>query len=444
MKKILILGAGRSSHHLIGYLLAHAPQQNWQLTIGDFDQQAAQEKIKGHETRAKAIFFDAKDTTCCEQHIGQTDLVVSLLPPALHIHAAKACIKLNKSMFTASYVSPEIKALDAEAKAKGLLLMNELGLDPGIDHLSAMKIIHHLQAQGAEIQSFKSYTGGLIAPAYDTNPWNYKFTWNPRNVVLAGQGTARYIQNGSYKYVPYHRLFQDVVTINVANYGNFDGYPNRDSLSYRSVYGLDTIPTMIRGTLRKQGFCQAWDTFVQLGMTDDSFKMENSENLTYRDFLHAFLPELPSKPQATTEEKLAAFLKETPQGTVYKKIEWLGLFATTQANLPQASPAQLLQHLLESKWQLAPQDQDMIVMQHLFEYQLGGKNYQLTSSMVAMGDDPQATAMSKTVGLPLAIGAKLFLEGKINLTGVHIPIQPALYEPILAELETLGITFVEC
>jgi saccharopine dehydrogenase-like NADP-dependent oxidoreductase len=440
MQKILVLGAGRSSHNLIQYLLSNATENQWFITVGDYDVATAQAKILGYENVAEAIPFNAQEAHTCDRYIDKADVVISLLPPALHIHAAKSCLKLNKSLFTASYVSPEIQQLDAEARQKGLLFMNELGLDPGIDHLSAMKIIHHLHKQGAKIQSFKSYTGGLIAPEYDNNPWNYKFTWNPRNVVLAGQGTAKYIRNNSYKYVPYHRLFSDIEVITVDNYGAFDGYPNRDSLSYRSVYGLENIPTMVRGTLRKQGFCKAWDSFVQLGMTDDSYKMENSDKLTYREFINAFLPDTSTQ---SIEKKLASFLGETEQGEVFQKIAWLGLLSEQKVGVSHLSPAQILQKILEDKWKLAPQDKDMIVMQHLFEYELQNKKYCLTSSLVVKGDTVEATAMSKTVGLPLAMGAKLFLQGKVKLTGVQVPIMPEVYEPILQELETMGITFVE-
>lgn len=448
MQKILVLGAGKSSFHLIQYLLSHAAENNWLITVGDYDKKAAQNKIIGYETIAEAIQFDAQDSFVCDRYINLADVVISLLPPALHIHAAKSCIKLEKSLFTASYISSEIRQLDAEARQKGLLLMNELGLDPGIDHLSAMKIIHELQAKGAEITSFKSYTGGLIAPEYDNNCWNYKFTWNPRNVVVAGQGTAKYICNGNYKYVPYHRLFADIESIHVENYGEFEGYPNRDSLSYRNVYGLDNISTMIRGTLRKKGFSKAWDTFVQLGMTDDSYKMEQTENMTYRDFLTAFLPENNIQIQ-TTEQKLAYFLGENSEndknigGEIYHKIKWLGLLDNTKVGIAHLSPAQILQQILEIKWKLADNDKDMIVMQHIFEYQLDGKSHQLTSSMVVKGDTSEATAMSKTVGLPLAIGAKLFLQGKLNLIGVQVPVMREIYEPVLQELETLGIKFEE-
>ncbi len=448
LKKILILGAGRSSYNLIQYLLSNASENNWFITVGDYDLKFAQEKIIGYETFAEAIQFDAQDSFVCDRYISLADVVVSLLPPALHIHAAKSCIKLDKSMFTASYVSHEIRLLDAAARQKGLLIMNELGLDPGIDHLSAMKIIHELQKKGAIIQSFKSFTGGLIAPEYDDNCWNYKFTWNPRNVVLAGQGTAKYIRNGAYKYVPYNRLFSDIELIHVDNYGEFEGYPNRDSLSYRNVYGLDNIPTMIRGTLRKKGFCKAWDTFVQLGMTDDSYKMEHSELLTYKDFLAAFLPEnleiaTKTTKKSTVAQKLATFLGETEEGEVFKKIQWLGLLDDTKIGIAHLSPAQILQQILELKWKLAATDKDMIVMQHIFDYQLDGKLQQLISTMVVKGDSYEATAMSKTVGLPLAIGVKLFLQGSLNLTGVQVPVMPEVYEPILQELENMGIGFVE-
>jgi saccharopine dehydrogenase (NADP+, L-glutamate forming) len=318
--------------------------------------------------------------------------------------------------------------------------MNELGLDPGIDHLSAMKIIHHLQQQGATITSFKSYTGGLVAPEYDNNPWNYKFTWNPRNVVLAGQGVAKYIVNNNYKYVPYHRLFTDIQTISVKGYGNFDGYPNRDSLSYRKVYGLENIPTMLRGTLRKEGFCEAWNVFVQLGITDDSYQLEHSQQMTYRQFIDAYLP---ANNSLSVEEKLKNVIGHDKKA-IFDKIVWLGLLTDTPIPLQNASPAQILQHVLEQKWALGQADKDMIVMQHIFEYELKGKKHELYSSLVVKGDNIHSTAMAKTVGLPLAIGAKLYLEGKLDgLSGVHIPIMPMIYEPILEELASIGIIFQE-
>jgi saccharopine dehydrogenase (NADP+, L-glutamate forming) len=343
-------------------------------------------------------------------------------------------------MLTASYVSPEMDAMDSEAKQKGITFLNEMGLDPGIDHLSAMKIIDELKAEGAEITSFASFTGGLVAPESDNNPWNYKFTWNPRNVVLAGQGTAQYIQKGQLKYIPYHRLFNTTQTIGIDGYGEFEGYPNRDSLSYRPIYGLEQIPTMLRGTLRKSGFCKSWNHFIQLGMTDDSYKLENSEEMTYRNFINTFLPYNIDK---TVEQKVADFIGEPVDGAEIKKLKWLGVFEETKIGKADLSPAQALQQILEAKWTLDEEDKDMIVMQHLFEYKKGGELQKLTSSLVIMGDDTDNTAMAKGVGLPLAIGCKLILNGEIDLKGVQRPIHSSIYNPVLDELEKLEIKFVE-
>lgn len=440
MKNILLLGAGRSSYHLIQYLLQQASTEHWHVTVGDFDAKLAEEKV-GNNPHGTAIQFDIQNTELAEHHISKADVVISLLPPFLHLKAAKACLKFGKHLLTASYVSPELKALEEEVKAKGLLFLNEIGLDPGIDHLSAMQIIDRLKAEEAKIVAFRSYTGGLIAPEHDNNPWNYKFTWNPRNVVLAGQGTAKYLINGQYKYVPYHRLFTHLEQIDVENFGEFEGYPNRDSLSYREVYGIANIPTLLRGTLRRKGFCSAWNAFVQLGMTDDSYAIENSEMMSYREFTNSFLQ---YSKVYLVEEKLANLLGVATDDVLMKKIAWLGLLGHEKIGLKRATPAQILQHLLERKWKLEEGDKDMIVMQHIFEYETAqGEQRTLTSSLVVIGEDTQATAMSKTVGLPLGIAAKLLLQGKIDLKGVIIPVQPQIYEPVLQELEGLGVKFWE-
>ena len=439
MKQILVLGAGRSSYSLIRYLLNNAQAQNWAVVVGDFDENIAKEKIDNHPS-GRAIRFDAHETAVCDQWVSQSDLVISLLPPALHYLAAQSAVRFGKSFLTASYISPEIKALDAQARANKVLIMNELGLDPGIDHLSAMQIIEKLKAEGANILSFLSYTGGLIAPESDNNPWNYKFTWNPRNVVIAGQGTAKYLQNGQYKYVPYHRLFSTLEHFKVDKYGEFEGYPNRDSLQYKEVYGLQNIATLMRGTLRRAGFCDSWNVFVQLGMTDDSYKMENSEQLTFRQFLNSFLP---FHPTWSLEEKLANFLGVSANADMMHKLQWLGVFKNTPIGMPHATPAQILQKLLEEKWKLSENDKDMVVMLHRFEYELKGKKYCLESSMVLEGENTVDTAMAQTVGLPLGIGAKLILQDRIKLKGVQLPVSPEIYEPILAELQSFGVKFKE-
>ena len=355
---------------------------------------------------------------------------------------ARECLRQEKHLITASYVTAEFRELHKEAKQKNLTILMESGLDPGIDHMSAMALIKQVQGIGGKITSFKSYTGGLVAPESDNNPWNYKFSWNPRNVVLAGQGTAKYIRNGEYKYIPYHQLFRRIEQLQVEGYGSFDGYANRDSLSYREPYGLRDIPTMLRGTLRRVGYCAAWDVFVQLGLTDDSYTLEGSENMTYRSFLEAFIP-VATLEQETLQQRLSRYLGISAEGEVMQKLEWLGLFEETPVGLKAATPAQVLEKLLVSKWRLEPGDKDMIVMQHLFEYELEGTLHELKSSLVVLGDDEVHTAMAKTVGLPVGILAKLLLQGRIRRHGVVIPIYPELYEPVLEELKGFGIDFVE-
>jgi saccharopine dehydrogenase-like NADP-dependent oxidoreductase len=444
MKQILVVGAGRSSYALIQYLLFHAAQEKWHIVVADADLRAAQGKITRPDGQphplAGAALFNGEDTEACDSLVMTADLVVSLLPAHLHLNVAKACLKFARPLVTASYAAPEMRQLDAEAKARGVLLLNECGLDPGIDHASAMQTIHQLKAEGANLLAFRSYTGGLLAPESDNNPWHYKFTWNPRNVVMAGRGMAKYIINGQYKYVPYHRLFSHLETIKVDGYGEFEGYPNRDSLQYRDQYGLAQLPTMIRGTLRRPGFCQAWNAFVQLGMTDDSFVIENSVNLTYREFTNSFLQ---YSRVFLVEEKLAQIMNVKPDSELIGRLRWLGLFDHAKIGLHRATPADILLKILQDKWALAPDDRDMIVMQHQFEYTTSQGRQLLTSSLVVQGDNPHNTAMAKTVGLPLGIAARLILNGKLALAGVQIPILPEIYTPLLNELTEWGIRFTD-
>ena len=433
MKKILILGAGRSSASLISYLLKQSQQQGWEVTVGDYSEENARERVKGYN--ARAIAFEATNESLKREEVAKADLVISMLPPAHHLTVAETCLEYGKHLLTASYVSPEILALNEKAKKKNIIILMECGLDPGIDHMSALKEIHKLKQEGGKIISFSSYTGGLVAPESDNNPWNYKVSWNPRNVVLAGQGTVKYLENGQFKYIPYHKLFSRTDKIVVNGYGEFEGYANRDSLKYRSVYGLEGVATFIRGTLRRPGYCEAWDVFVQLGMTDDSYLLENSSVLTYKDFVSSYLPVSDKSVKGRLREYLG--LDEE----ILFKLEWLGMFSDEKINEHNVTPAQVLQKLIERKWKLEKGDKDMIVMQHKFGYEALGKQKELTSSLVVIGEDSVYTAMAKTVGLPLGIAAKLILQGKIKLTGVQIPVVKELYEPILAELEEYGIVF---
>ncbi len=439
MKNILVIGAGRSASSLIKYVLDNSATENWKVTVGDVSLELAKQKI-GNHPNGRALLFDITNDQQRHEEIKHSDIVISMLPPFLHLDVAKDCVRLKKHLVTASFVSKEMQELNEEAKRSGIILMNEIGLDPGIDHASAMQVIDKIQAEGGELISFKSYCGGLVAPESNDNPWGYKFSWNPRNVILAGQGTAQYIENGEYKYIPYNRLFTQTTAVEMKGYGKFDGYANRDSLSYRKSYGIENIATMLRGTLRMQGYCNAWNVFVKLGITDDTYKIEASDKLTYSEFLEAYLPHT----KYSVKEKLISFMGSEMDDDSLTKIEWTGILSDEKIKLINATPAQILQDLLERKWKLQENDKDMIVMQHQFQYR--NKNAEIKniiSSLIVKGEDQTYTAMAKTVGLPLAIATKLIVQGKISERGVLIPITKEIYQPLLAELETFGVKFEE-
>ena len=399
----------------------------------------AKQRVNGHPNGV-AFKFDVFDDEQRSEEIRKVDIVISMLPARMHYLVAKSCIRFKKDLVTASYVSKEIKEFNEEAKEGGIILLNEIGLDPGIDHMSAMKIIDSIKSDGGNLTAFRSSTGGLVAPKYDNNPWNYKFTWNPRNVVLAGQGGAQFINRGMYKYIPYHKVFTRLQTIHIDGYGEFEVYPNRDSLKYRNEYGLENIPTMFRGTVRRPGFSKTWNTIVQTGATDDSYIVENSENLTYREFINSFLKFRKGK---SVEQKYAEYTGLNEYSFHLYKLSWIELFKEEKIGIKNATPAQVLQNLLEKKWQLDPDDKDMIVMQHRFEYDLNKKKNAIVSSMVVEGIDKVHTAMAQTVGLPVAIATKLILTGVISATGVKLPTSKSIYEPVLKELEEHEIKFIE-
>ena len=439
MKKILVIGAGRSAVTLIKYLLDNAKVNNWFVRVADFSLELAEEAVHNHDY-GKAIFFNVTDKNQRESEIYNADIVISMLPATLHITVAKDCIQFKANLVTASYVSEEIAALDEKAKNAGILLLNEIGLDPGIDHMSAMHLIDEIKDNGGEITSFKSYCGGLVHPDFDNNPWDYKFTWNPRNVVLAGQGNAKFLENGKEKTIAYSDLFTKTEQITILEAGAFEGYANRNSLSYKKEYGLENISTLFRGTLRKIGYCNAWNIFVQLGMTDDSYKLENSENIRNRELVNRLLP---YDDELSVEEKLCKKFNIRIGGMIFKKLEWLDLFSDKKVGMKDASPAQMLQAILEKKWKLGVVDKDMIVMQHQFEYLQNGNKKKLNSSLIVFGEDPRYTAMAKTVGLPVAVATKLILNGAIQSTGVKIPTVKDIYVPVLEELKEHGINFLE-
>jgi len=442
MQKILILGAGRSAVSLLDYLIDKSLQNNWKLLIADASPNAAKSLIG--DADVDLIELDANNDTRRLELISGADLVISMLPAFLHILVAKDCLKAGKNLITPSYVSKEMRDLEDEVKEKGLIFLNELGVDPGIDHMSAMKLLDEIREEGNEITCFESFTGGLVAPESDNNPWNYKFTWNPRNVVLAGQGGAvKFKHNGQFKYIPYQRLFRRTEIIEIPEYGRFEGYANRDSLNYRKTYGLEGIPTIYRGTLRRVGFGRAWNIFVLMGMTDDSFTMEGSTTMTHREFTNSFLA---YNQHDSVELKLMHYMKLDQDSEIIDKLKWLGIFDDEPIGLDKPStPAQILQRILEKKWTLDPGDKDMIVMWHKLCYKKPGEERlkEINSSLVVIGDESPRTAMAKTVGLPVGMAARLVLSGEFDIHGVHIPTIPELYKPILAELEDHGIEFNE-
>ncbi|MEE3226306.1 MAG: saccharopine dehydrogenase family protein [Bacteroidota bacterium] len=441
MRNILIIGAGKSTAQLIKYLADKASVEQLKLTVADRDPAQA-ERLVGNLACANAMTLDIANAEERQQQISKADIVISMLPARLHIDVARDCLTLNKNLVTASYISDAMLELDNEVKKKGLVFMNEVGLDPGIDHMSAMRVIDRVRDAGGKMLLFESFCGGLVAPESDTNLWNYKFTWNPRNVVLAGQGgAAEFIQEGTYKYIPYQRLFRRTEFLDVEGYGRFEAYANRNSLKYRSIYGLEDILTLYRGTMRRVGFSRAWNLFVQLGMTDDSYTLQDTEAMSYREFTNLFLPYSPTD---SVQLKLRHMLKIDQDDLLWDKLLELNLFDDNRKiGLKEATPAQCLQRILEDQWTLEETDKDMIVMYHKFGYEINGEKKQIDATMVSVGTNQTYTAMAKTVGLPVSIAAVKILNKEITTPGVQLPIQREVYNPILDELEKNGIVFKE-
>jgi saccharopine dehydrogenase-like NADP-dependent oxidoreductase len=440
LKKILLLGAGRSATCLIEYLAQEALRQEWQITVGDYILDLVQKKT-AHFPHVQAIEFDAYEQKHREKYIAGADVVISMMPTTSHALIARTCIRLGKHMITASYTTPEIQQLHAEAKAKNVLILMEMGLDPGIDHMSAMQLIEKIRIAGGKIESFKSYSGGLMSEGSD-NIWGYKFTWNPRNVVIAGQQSVKFLENGHFKYIPYHQLFKRTEVVKIQGQPELEVYANRDSLHYQEIYGLQEVKTLIRGTLRRRGYSAAWNVLVKLGLTDDSFTIENSENMTYHDFVKSFLSEQVN--DRTIGQQIADYVERDVNSEELQKFFWLDLLNDQKIGLPNATPARILQHYLEKKWALEPDDKDVVVMYHQLQYATpSGKKKMLNSTLYVQGDDALHTAMAKSVGFTIGVACKLLMEDKISLRGVRVPVEKEIYVPAMIELGKLGFEFEE-
>lgn len=439
MRNILVLGAGRSSGALIEYLLELSVSRAWTVTVADRIPEAAASAVMNHP-RGRAVFFDPGSQEETLSLIRSADVVISMLPPSWHARIAMQCLHARRHLLTASYVTPEMKALDEDARSAGLLFLNECGLDPGLDHMSAMEMIDRIHGDGGTINSFESFTGGLIAPDTDPgNPWRYKFTWNPRNVVLAGQqGDAEYLLNGESITVPYTKLFTTTISCHVPDVGALEGYPNRDSLRYINLYGIPETRTIMRGTLRYKGFCSAWNVLVQLGCCDDTREMSGNVPATHADFIRYFLNTF-DEPVADAVVRYTGIAAKGPE---MECLRWSGFFDNEPIGLTSGTPAQILEHILMKRWSLNSEDLDLVVMLHRFSYGAGGREHNLQVSMSKTGTT-RHTAMATTVGLPLGVAARLLLEGRLSARGVVIPVKRELYAPILHELANREITFVQ-
>ena len=498
MKSIVLFGAGKSSSVLIEYLKSASPGYGWQVWVADASLEAAAQKTGDHPC-VKPVQTDVCNDDQRTQLIQQATVVISLLPPSLHILVAKDCVQYSKHLLTASYVDDSIRLLEKDIRQKGLLFLCEMGLDPGIDHMSAMQMIHSIQKEGGIITSFKSHCGGLLAPESDDNPWHYKISWNPRNIIMAGKAGALYKENGTEVVKAYEELFTISNTVVIPGLGSYAWYPNRDSLSYAALYGLEKADTFIRTTLRHPDFMIGWKNLIELKFTDENI-LYNTDNLSLADFFQAhynkvnfeewmyeslekgveFARKVKDEILRIQEEELKArtsnrplvtdFLMVNPEGdlvsvnihTEREKIALLAEFLSHKASLSlqqlfylgledkyifinkgKCTVAEVLQFILEKKLKLLPLDKDMVVMLHEIEYTLHNEPLKKSSCLIVKGESNTQTAMAKTVGLPLGIAAKLLLEGSLTETGLHIPIIPSIYEPVLKELAQHGIVFTE-
>ncbi len=429
---ILVIGAGKSATVLIQYLQKKAVENDWYILLADGDLATAQNKWN-NAPNGQALRIDIENEKERQNLVQKASIVVSMLPANLHFLVAKDCLTYEKPLFTASYVDDNMRSIAAEIEAKKLLFLCEMGLDPGIDHMSAMAIIDAVHAKGGKITSFKSHCGGLIAPESDNNPWHYKISWNPKNIILAGKAGAIYLENGATVTKDYPEIFNQTPIVKLPGIGALAYYPNRNSLSYIDTYHLHGVKDFVRTTLRYPAFCSGWNAIVQLQLTNEEV-FELLPNTSVKNWFEHHI-------QSNGLDAILAKILEDE--TLKKQLNFIGLDASTIIPVQFNSNASILQWLLEDKWRLAATDKDLVVMLHEIEYAIGDRLYSLESSMVLTGEDAIQTAMAKTVGLPLAMGVCAYLKGEIKMTGLHIPIDKRIYNPILKSLAEEGIIFQE-
>ena len=435
MKKVLILGAGLVARPLVRYLL---DQPDTEVEVASRTVSKAVKLINNHPL-GKARELNLKNEEGLKKEVSKADVVISMVPYAFHPKVAKYCIAYGKNMVTTSYVSEDMKNLHEEAKRAGILILNEIGLDPGIDHMEAMRIIHEVEEKGGEIESFASFCGGLPAPEANTNPFGYKFSWSPIGVLLAGKNSARYLQDDQEVFVPAENLFDNYSVIKIEGLGDFEAYPNRDSLPYIETYGIPQTKTMLRGTLRNLGWCRTMKKMIELGLLNDEKK--DWTGLSYKEFLRYLMK---NPPQQDVKKALSSCLGIEETSDIIERFEWLGLLSDNALPLERGSALNIIAARMQEKLQYEKGERDMIILQHTFIASYPGeKKEKITSTLIDFGIPEGDTSMARTVGLPAAIGTRLILEGKIKETGVHIPVIPEIYKPVLQELKEEKIVFKE-
>jgi saccharopine dehydrogenase-like NADP-dependent oxidoreductase len=434
MKKVLCLGAGLVARPYVQYLSDHG----FHVVVASRTKSKAERLIEGCKN-AEAVTFNIKtDDELLDKLTSQTDLICSLLPYTYHVKAAKVAIKYQKPFCTTSYISDEMKGLDEEARAAGVLILNECGVDPGIDHMSAMQIIDHVHNQGGKIASFTSFTGGLPAPDANDNPFGYKLSWSPRGVLLAGRNDAQFLRDGKEVKIPGPQLFDHYEIMEVPGAGKFEGYPNRDSMPFIDYYGIQETKTMQRGTYRNLGWCSTLKKVADLGLL--SIEGRSFSGMTYAEMMNELVQAENSESSAEATSRKAGLKKDDP---IIQRLDWLGLFSNQDVPSDVTTYLDSLCNLFEQKMKYAPGERDMIVMHHEFIAEYSDHKEKITSTMIDYGIPNGDSSMSRTVALPVAIASRMILEGTIKLIGVHRPVMPEVYEPILKELETLDIRLEE-
>lgn len=442
MKNVLILGAGQSTPHLISYMLDNAEKHDWFVTVGDMNFELAKQRIKAHP-RGTAVEFDANDEALRKSLIEKSDIVINFLAPFFQFLIALDCMNYGKHFVSASYEDPKVADLNKDAVRKGIIILNEMGLDPGIDHMSAMKLINKIESSGGKISSFVSYGSALPAPEVKSNPLGYCMTWNPRNVALAGTAGAHYLELGQQKVLSHHQVFQRTWQVDIDGVGTLEAYPNRDSLIYQNIFHLEEVETMVRATLRNPGWCETWLQIVKLGLPNETMRINNLADKTYAEFTEMFLPI--NSNGNNVQNRIANYLGINPTGKIMDNLRYLGLFSDEKIGGSPRFANDVLTKILVSKLPLPKGARDMVILSHEIKYQMPDKNTKekITSTYVDYGDDEVFTAISKTVGLPAAMAAKLILTDELPLTGTHIPTHPVIYTKVLEELKTVGIKFKE-